>query len=303
MRRFVSLLILLSFIHPAYCQNAIELDKVKEFDVEYDKQPQALKGSLFVDDLMTAQDNINKQQRDDLEDIEKLWTATVDNNPMISFCIRKLTIPAEQRRIHSSLMAKTMSTIISGAAMLPSFLGMNYGIQSGSYAAGRLVTGLLNKENNEKLQNPAITDTEAIELASLVEDLQDEIIVDYFKYKGASLKLKKCREQLLLYNKNYSDALNKNDFLDITVSSSQWEDELIEEYRLKQEVKKYQMALIRLAGKKTVDGLNISNYDLTVQNIDKNDLNYEKKMLDVSIKQDENKKEKKEGENKNEKNN
>ncbi len=303
MRRLISLLIVLFFIQPVYSLDPIELDKVKGFDVEYNEQPQTLKGSLFVDDLMTAQDNINKQQKDDLEDIEKLWTATVDNNPMISFCIKKLTIPAEQRRIHSSLMAKTMSTLISGAAMLPSFLGMNYGIQSGSYAAGRLVTGLLNKENNEKLQNPAITDTEAIELASLIEDLQDEIIVDYFRYKGALLKLKKCREQLLLYNKNYSEALEKNDFLDITISSSQWEDELIEEYKLKQEVKKYQMALMRLAGKKTVDELNISNYDLTVQNIDKNDLNYEKKMLDAGIKTEENKKEKAEGEKKNEKNN
>ena len=31
------------------------------------------------------------------------------------------------------------------------------------------------------------------ELASLIEDLQDEIIVDYFKYKGALTKLKKCK--------------------------------------------------------------------------------------------------------------
>ena len=80
---------------------------------------------------------------------------------------------------------------------------------------------------------------EAIELASLVEELQDEIIVDYFKYKGALIKLKKCREQLLLHNKNYSDALQKNNSLDIALASSQWEEELIEEYRLKQEVKKY----------------------------------------------------------------
>ena len=283
MRSFISILFILSFTLPAFSSDVIELDKVKGFDVEYSEKPQTLKGSLFVDDTIEAQTNINKQQQADLEDIEKLWNATVDNNPMISFCIRKLTIPAEQRRIHSSLMGKTMSTLISGAAMLPSFLGMNYGIQSGSYAAGRLVTNLINKENNEKLQNPAITDTEAIELASLVEDLQDEIIVDYFRYKGALLKLKKCREQLLLHNKNYSQALAKNDSLDITIASAQWEEELIEEYKLKQEVKKYQMALMRLAGKKTVDELNVAQYDLTVQNVNVNDLNYEKKMLDVSM--------------------
>lgn len=277
-------LISLNSISCICAQDVIELDKIQNFDVQYKEQVQTLKGSLFVDDTLEAQDKINEQQKADMEDIENLWNATVSNNPMISFCIKKLAIPAEQRRIHSSMLAKSMNAIISGAALLPSFLGMNYGIQSGAYAAGRLATNLINKENNEKLQNPALTDTEAIELASLIEDLQDEIIVDYFKYKGALTKLKKCREQLLLYNKNYSDSLSKNNSLDISITSSQWEDELIEEYKLKQEVKKYQMALTRLAGKKTVEELNVAQFDLTFQNVDKNDLNYEKKMIDVSIK-------------------
>lgn len=237
---------------------------------------------MFVDDALEAQNTINEQQKLDLQDIENLWNATVSNNPMISFCLKKLSIPIEQRRVHSSLFAKSMGALISGAAMLPSFLGMNYGIQSGTYAAGRLANNLINKKNNEKLQNPSITDTEAIELASLIEDLQDEIIVDYFKYKGALTKLKKCREQLLLHNKNYSEALKENDSLNVAIASSQWEDELVEEYRLKQEVKKYQLALIRLAGKKTVDDLNVAQFDLILQNIDKKDLNFEKKTLNVN---------------------
>ena len=280
--KILSLFLLIELMQISFAYDVIELDKVQDFDVQYKEQTQTLKGSLFVDDTMEAQNNINAQQKADLEDIENLWNSTVDNNPMISFCLKKLAIPAEQRRIHSSLMAKSMSAIISGAAILPSFLGMNYGIQSGAYAAGKLATNLKKKKNNKKLKTPAITDTEAIELASLIEDLQDEIIVDYFRYKGALLKLKKCREQLLLHNKNYSNALNKNDSLNITITSSQWEDELIEEYRLKQEVKKYQLALMRLAGKKTVNNLNVAQFDLTTQNINKKDLNYEKQTVDVS---------------------
>ena len=287
--KLVALILLSGLMQMSFAYDVVELDKVKDFDVQYKEQAQVLKGALFVDDTMEAQNNINAQQKADLEDIENLWNSTVDSNPMIAFCLKKLAIPAEQRRIHSSLMAKTMSAIISGAALLPSFFGMNYGIQSGAYAAGKLATNLINKKNTDKLENPAITDTEAIELASLVEDLQDEIIVDYFRYKGALLKLKKCREQLLLHNKNYSDALNKNDSLDITITSSQWEEELIEEYKLKQEVKKYQLALIRLAGKKTVNNLNIAQFDLTTQNINKNELNYEKKNLDVSTSMEEKK--------------
>ena len=276
------LLVVLEFSPFAIASDMIKLEKVEDFDIQYKEQIQTLKGSLFVDDSLEAQNQINEQQRADMQDIENLWNATISNNPMISFCLKKLSIPAEQRRVHSSLMAKSMSAIISGAALLPSFLGMNYGVQSGAYAAGRLAHNLINKENNEKLQNPALTDTEAIELASLVEDLQDEIIVDYFKYKGALTKLKKCREQLLLHNKNYSDALAKNNSLDIAITSSQWEEELIEEYKLKQEVKKYRLALTRLAGKKTVDELNIAQFDLTTQNVDKSDLNYEKKTINVT---------------------
>ena len=284
MKKSLAILLVLSQLIPiTIADDVINLDKVDKFDVQYKEQVQTLKGALFVDDTLEAQNKINEAQKADLEDIENLWNATVSNNPMIGFCLKKLTIPAEQRRIHSSFFAKSMSAIISGAALLPSFLGMTYGIQSGAYTAGKIANSLINKQNNEKLQNPALTDTEAIELASLVEDLQDEIIVSYYKYKGALTKLKKCREQLLLHNKNYSDALNKNDSLDISITSSQWEEEQIEEYRLKQEVKKYQLALTRLAGKKTVNELNVAQLDLTLQNIDPNELNYEKRTVDVSV--------------------
>ena len=284
MKKSLAILLVLSQLVPiSFAGDLIKLDKVDEFDVDYKEQIQTLKGSLFVDDTLEAQNKINEIQASDMEDIENLWNATVSNNPMISFCLKKLSIPAEQRRIHSSFLAKSMSAIISGAALLPSFLGMNYGIQSGAYTAGKIANQLINKKNNQKLENPSLTDTEAIELASLVEDLQDEIIVSYYKYKGALTKLKKCREQLLLQNKNYSEALARNDSLDISITSSQWEEELIEEYRLKQEVKKHQLALQRLAGKKTVSELHVAQLDLTTQNIDPKELNFDKKKVEVEL--------------------
>ena len=284
MRKKILSIILTLFYFSTFClaKDVIKLEKVEEFDVQYKDAIQKLKGSLFVDDALEAQKIINEQQYADMKDIENLWNATVTNNPAISFCLKKLAIPAEQRRIHSSLMAKSMSAIISGAALLPSFLGMNYGIQSGAYAAGRLANNLINKDNNQKLQNPSLTDTEAIELASLVESLQDEIVVEYYLYKGALIKLKKCREQLLLHNKNYSDALAKNDSLEIAITSSQYEKELIEEYKLKQEVKKHRLALTRLAGKKTVEDLNIVQLELVTQGVDKKDLNFKKKMINAT---------------------
>ena len=291
MKKILAILLVLSQLIPlSLAKDVIKLDKVDDFDIDYKEQIQTLKGSLFVDDTIEAQNKINEIQRSDMEDIENLWNATVSNNPMIAFCLKKLSIPAEQRRIHSSFLAKSMSAIISGAALLPSFMGMNYGIQSGAYTAGKIATTLINKKNNEKLENPALTDTEAIELASLVEDLQDEIIVSYYKYKGALTKLKKCREQLLLQNKNYSDALSKGDSLDISITSNQWEEELVEEYRLKQEAKKYQLALQRLAGKKTVQELNVAQLDLTTQNINPKNLNFDKQTVNIELPDKEDKK-------------
>lgn len=255
------------------------LENPDTINLNYTKPVKKLEGSLFIDNLEEAQIIINKQQEADMRDIENLWNATVNNNPIIKFSLKKLAIPEEQRRIHSSLMAKSMSALISGASMLPSFMGANYAVQSASFAGARLANNLINKDNNKIMGENPLTDTEMIELATLIEDLQDEIVTSYYSYKGALNSLKDCRAQLLLYNKNYSKALKNEDALEITVSSALWEESVIEEYRLMQEVKKYQLMLQRLAGKEAIESLSLTKYDLTTQNIENSSLNLKKKEI------------------------
>jgi len=257
------------------------LEDAEILQVNYSDKVKKLEGSLFIDDIQEAQAIVNKQQEADMQDIENLWNATVDNNPIIKFSLQKLAIPEEQRRIHSSLMAKSMSALISGASMLPSFIGMNYAVQSASFASARLANNYINKDNNKKISENPLTDTEMIELATLIEDLQDEIVTSYYSYKASLSRLKDCRSQLLLYNKNYSEAMKSSDDLEITVSSALWEDGLIEEYTIIQDVKKYQMMLQRLAGKEAIDGLNLAGYDLTIPGLDSNDINFSKKKVNV----------------------
>jgi len=268
---------------PVCAQTQIELNEVEEHKIEYKEPVQTLKGSLFINDSEEAQVIINKQQKADVEDLENLWNATVEHNPVIKFCLKKLAVPEEQRRIHSSLMAKSMSALISGASMLPSFMGMHYGVQSASYAAARIANNLLNKENYKKLQDVPLTDTEAIELAALIEDLQDEIVITYYNYKASLMRLKDCRSQLLLYNKNYNEALNSDNSLEISIASAQWEEQLIEEYKIKQQAKKYHLMLERLAGKETTEKLNVAHYMLKTQNVDLSDVNFEKREIDTNI--------------------
>ena len=101
-----SVLIFNFFTQLSFAAQEIKLENVDEHKINYGEQVQTLKGSLFINETEQAQIIVNKQQQSDVEDLENLWNATVDSNPLIKFCLKKLAIPEEQRRIHSSLMAK-----------------------------------------------------------------------------------------------------------------------------------------------------------------------------------------------------
>ncbi len=65
---------------------------------------------------------------------------------------------------------------------------------------------------------------------------------------------------MLLKNKNYSEALTKNNELEIIISSALYDDMLVEEFTQEQNAKKYYLELERLAGKDSVDKLVLSQY-------------------------------------------
>lgn len=237
----------------------IHLEEVQQAKYELPKVEYKEKDSLLISDKEIMDEIVKLQREKDLEDIDNLWKGTVENNQVIGFALKKLATPESQRRIHSSLMAKTLSAIVSGASLAPALVGADYMVQSGSYAAGRIAQNLLNRKNVP--QEIPLTDTELIELAGLVENLQDKIINAYYNYKGSLSQLKEVRSRELLYSKNYAKALDEEDFLEIAISSSLYDDMQIEEMKYLQSAKKYHLELQRLAGKKVVDGLNLYQYD------------------------------------------
>ena len=153
---------------------AVNLDGVEKGSYKTVPKQTKISGSLLINDKQILEELIKLQKEKDLADIELLWKGTIENNKVIGFALKKLATPESQRRIHSSLMSKTLSAIISGASLVPSLVGGNYGIQTASYSAGRLAQALLNRKNMPT--EVPLTDTELIELAGLIEDLQDTII-------------------------------------------------------------------------------------------------------------------------------
>ena len=244
----------------AFALDEVNLDAdVPKEKVEVSKTPKVLKGSLLISEDQMLEELINLQKQKDMEDIESLWKGTVANNKVIEFALKKLATPESQQRIHSSLMAKTLSAVISGTSLAPSLMGADPMLRTGSFAAGRIAQLLLNKKNIP--QSTPLTDTELIELAGLVESLQDKLINAYYNYKSALGQIKDSRSRLILYNKNYNKALDKGDLLDISISSSLYDNMVLQEYFYTQQAKKYHLELQRLAGKKTVSSLNLYQYN------------------------------------------
>lgn len=258
MKKSTSLLLILFLSAGLAFGDEIELNGVQKNKIKMTPKLTHDEKSLAIDEETAMKGLISLQQQKDIEDIETLWAATVENNNIIKFAMKKLSIPPEQQRVHSSIMAKSLSALVSGASFIPAMFGSNYMMQSASYATGRLAANYINKNNVPK-ETP-LTDTELIELAGMIETLQDSIINSYYSYKAALTQIKETRQQLVLYNKNYSEALKNKDQMEILVSSAMYDDLLFQEYKLTQEAKKYQMDLQRLAGKKAVEKLNLYQY-------------------------------------------
>ena len=244
---------------PVMADDTVQLRGVEKPKIELPKQDYKKTDTLLTSDDEILEQIVKLQREKDFEDIDNLWKGTVSNNQVIGFALKKLATPESQRRIHSSLMAKTLSAIISGASMAPMLLGQNYMIQSGAFGAGRIAQNLLNRKNIPK--EIPLTDTELIELAGLIENLQDKIISAYYNYKNSLALLKEIRSREILYSKNYAKAMDDEDFLEIAIQSTLYQDMQLEEEKYIQLCKKYHLELQRLAGKKVVDELNLYQHD------------------------------------------
>lgn len=211
---------------------------------------------IFNDDSEKLKLILKLQKEKDVEDLETLWTATVDRNSAIKFALQKISSPPEQRKTHSSMMAKTVSTLINGASLLPFMVGANYGLQTASLAGGQIASRLVAKKHLPKTM--PLTDTELIQLSELVEELQNNLVKSYYDYKDSINSLKDCREKMIVEQKNYDIALKDNNKFYMVVSSAMYDDKLLEEIQIKETVKLNRLRLERLAGHEAVEQLNLS---------------------------------------------
>ena len=144
MKKFFGVCLIVSVLSMPSCFGAVggsivRLDKndIEKPEIEFQDNTKKLNDSLLIDNSEDLSKLIDEQKEHDLKDLELLWKGTVENNQVIEFALKKLATPESQRRIHSSLMAKTLSAIVAGASFVPSLVGSNYSIQTAAFSAGR----------------------------------------------------------------------------------------------------------------------------------------------------------------------
>lgn len=218
--------------------------------------PKVLNGNLFENNEANIKKVIAIQKEEDSKDIKLLWDEAVVRNTVIKFALKKLSSPPEQRRIHSSLMTKSISALINGAAILPGLFGADIFTSSAATAGGHLVSRSLTEKNMPKII--PLTDTELIHLAELIDGLQSKLIKNYYDYKSSLEALRVCRQNLAIHSKNYSDAIKIHNNISMIATSALYEKEQLIELKLMQQGRLSRLELERLSGSDTVDKLSLT---------------------------------------------
>lgn len=198
------------------------------------------------------------QKGKDIEDIKMLWEATVEKNPIIKFALDKVASPPQQRPVKASIMARTIATMMQGAAIVPSLFGMGMASEYGSLFGGQVLSQAFAKKFMAPPGMPTITEPELIQLIALIESLQGEIIKNYYNYKASLESLMLEKKNTILQERNYQRALESKDVTAIVIASALYDKAKLSELRVKQQVKLQRIQLERLAGIDAVSNLNLT---------------------------------------------
>lgn len=214
--------------------------------------------TLNEEQQQEAKDLLSLQQALDQQDLETLWAATIERNPVIRFSLDKMNTPVDLQPQKSSIfLNKALNGMIQGAAILSAFApGGGYYQNLGVMSAAQAGQNLVNRHTLPEM--PTITATEQVQLAGLIDDLKSDLVKNYHNYKEALAQLEAARKNNIRANTIYSKVLAGKDNFNKMMAADIYYKAKMNETLLKQQAKLYRMELERLAGEETIDNLQLA---------------------------------------------
>jgi len=155
-------------------------------------------------------------------------------------------------------MAKRVgSMLIQGAGtgamiMMPGGGYQRMGVAAASQAFDNLVTG------RNKPQTVSLSNTEKIQLAQLLEELNGALLSDYHSYKNTLMLLSDMQQTVINKNNDYSRAIKSGNEVAVMASATAYYKAAKNQIELRQKAKLHRMKLERLAGMDAVGGLQLA---------------------------------------------
>ena len=144
--------------------------------------------SIIDDSALKAGVSIQGLSPVDRRNLEALWLGILQHNVTIQYALRQLNMPEEVRRHHKSVMARTMSGLLSGAGMLPYAFGTTastMGVASMTQSVSNRIESKADKIDPKTLP----TDAELVSLSSTIEAVRKDLVDNYFGYKQSLQKI------------------------------------------------------------------------------------------------------------------
>lgn len=212
-------------------------------------------------DLATLQ---SLQTQIEQADLERLWQATVERNPVVRFSLEKLALPNTAHAAHSSdFLYKTLNVMVSGAAMGATLFNVGGGYQNmGIMAGSSALQNWINRQNPNTPLAGSLSPTEQIQLAGLVEALKTTLLSNYQRYEHALQAIGEATAVTNQRHQAYQKALKAPaptaDAALKLITAQAYYQALEQETQWRQQAKLARLQLERLAGPEVTGQLALS---------------------------------------------
>ena len=190
-------------------------------------------------------EELNNDREAMLEDLKELWVAAVENSDTIRFAIIKLSNPNGEE-VNKSGFKKIVAPILSAAPLLGQGLA-NPAAAAGSLIGSGVLSSVLNDNSELNSRLTKVNDADLVILAKAIDDLQQNLVVNYMSYIGAYKEYEYSMKITAERQKKYEE-LNKINSPNLLLANTFYTEALDNQYKARQEFLMKRIVLEQMVG-------------------------------------------------------